>query len=123
MNIFSKINSVFLAVAVVFTTFGQLQTLPGVEQAFTQSTETDAASYSNISSKNIWGVINLDGSSSLFNVFSNSDSEEDWKKCSKTIGSRETALTKISFLYLLLSRDIVISPSIADLLYPFHFYF
>jgi hypothetical protein len=123
MNIFSKINSVFLAVAVVFTTFGQLQTLPGVEQAFTQSTETDAASYSNISSKNIWGVINLDGSSSLFNVFSNSDSEEDWKNSSKTIGSRETALTKISFLYLLLSRDIVISPSIADLLYPFHFYF
>jgi hypothetical protein len=123
MNIFSKINSVFLAVAVVFTTFGQLQTLPGVEQAFTHSTETDAASYSNISSKNIWGVINLDGSSSLFNVFSNSDSEEDWKNSSKTIGSRETALTKISFLYLLLSRDIVISPSIADLLYPFHFYF
>lgn len=123
MNIFSKINSVFLAAAVVFSTFGQLQILQGVEQGFTHTTANDAATYSNITSQNIWGVINLDGSNSLFNLFSNSESEEDRKKSLESITGRESALTKISSLYLLLARDITLSPSVGDLLYPFHFYF
>lgn len=123
MNIFSKINSVFLATAVVFSTFGHLQILQSVEQDFTHSTGNDAATYSNISSQNIWGVINLDGSNSLFNLFSNSESEEDRKNSLESITGRESALTKISCLYLLFARDIALSPSIGDLLYPFHFYF
>jgi len=123
MNIFSKINSVFLAAAILFSTFGQLQILQGVEQVFTHSTANDAATYSNISSQNIWGVINLDGSNSLFNLFSNSESEEDRKNSLESIKWRESALTKISSLYLLFARDIALSPSIGDLLYPFHFYF
>jgi hypothetical protein len=123
MNIFSKINSVFLAAAILFSTFGQLQILQGVEHVFTHSTANDAATYSNISSQNIWGVINLDGSNSLFNLFSNSESEEDRKNSLESITGRESAFTKISSLYLLFARDIALSPSIGDLLYPFHFYF
>ncbi len=123
MNIFSKINSVFLAAAVVFTTLGQVQTLPGDGRVFTHSTGTETPVYSGVTSLNIWAFINQDGNSSLSNVFSNSYSEEDRKNSSKTIRAREAALTKISSLYLLFARDIALSPSISDLLYPFHFYF
>jgi hypothetical protein len=123
MNIFSKINSILLAAAVVFTTFGQTKTFQGVEQVYTHSTGNAAATYSNISNQNIWGIINLDGSNSLFNLFSSSESEEDRKKGLESITGRESALTKVFSLYHLFARDITLSPSIRDLLYPFHFYF
>ena len=123
MNIFSKIYSVFLAAAVVLTTFGQLQTSQSFEKVYTHSTGNDTATYSNISSQNIWGVINLDGSTSLFNLFSSSESEEDRKNGLESITGRESTLTKISSYYLLFARDITLSPSVGDLLYPFHFYF
>lgn len=123
MNIFSRINSVFLAAAVVLTTFGQLQTLPVGGQVLTHSNETQTPAYSGVTSQNIWAVINLDGSSFLFNVFSNSDSEEDRTNSSKSVTDRESSLAKISSLYFLVARHIALSPSVSDLLYPFHFYF
>lgn len=123
MSIFSKINSLFLAAAVVFTTFGQIQTLPGADQILSHSEGTESPAYSGISSQNIWGVINLDSSSSLFNVYSNSESEEDRKNISKTLADLESSLTKSSSLYLLFARDIDGSPSVRELLYPFQFYF
>ena len=123
MNTISKINSLFLALAVVFSTFGQVQTLPGGDRTFTDSKRAEIPAYSDISANGIRGVINLDGNSSLFNVFSNSGSEEDRKYNSKTAAARESALTKISSVYLLFARNIALSPSISDLLYPFHFYF
>ncbi len=123
MSIFSKINSLFLVAAVVVTTFGQVQTLPSAARTFTDFEGTETPVYSSTSTYTIWGVINLDGNSSLFNVFSNSDSEEDRKDRSKTTAARESALTKISSLYLLFAKDIDFSTSVRELLYPFHFYF
>lgn len=61
--------------------------------------------------------------SNLLTVNSLQDSEEDQKNHSKLDLAQESALERYASVYLILSRAVRISPSVSELLYPFHFYF
>lgn len=123
MSIFSKVNFLFLSVAVVFTTFGQLQTSSGTPRILPHSEESETSVYSEISNRNLWGVIDSNISSSLLNFYLESDFEEDRKGSSDSDSKRQSALERISFLYLSIAKKIELSPTIGELLYPFYFYF
>lgn len=123
MGIFSKINSCILALSVVITTFGQVQPSSGDTPVSSPLQESQIPLYSGLSSQFIWGLIDFDSGSSLFNLYSNADSEEDSKNSLDAEIARESTLGRLSSLYLAIARAIDINPSIGEILYPFHFYF
>lgn len=124
MGNFSKISSWILAVAVVFASFGQMQTSPGETPIFPDTQESNIPAYSGFTSQILWGLIDFDSSPSLFNLYSNTDSsEEESKNSIDAQVSRESSLERLSALYLLIARNTDVNPSIGEILYPFHFYF
>lgn len=123
MSRFSKINCVLLAIAVAFTTLSQVQISSGQAPIFPDAQESGIPAYSGITSHLLWGFIDFDSSSSLFNLYSTTDSEEDSKDNIDAESARESSLERLSALYLFIARDIDGNPTIGELLYPFHFYF
>jgi hypothetical protein len=123
MSIFSKINSCFLALAVVFATFGQMHISSGNASIFPETQESNIPAYSGITSQNLWGLIDFERSSTLINFYAEADSEEDSKNSIEAEKARESSLTKLSVLYLAIAKNIDVHPSVGEILYPFHFYF
>lgn len=123
MSIFSKINSCFLAVAVVFATFGQMQISSGNALIYPDAQESNIPAYSGTTSQNLWGLIDSERSTSLINFYAEADSEEDSENSNKAETARESSLTKLSALYLVIAKELIVLPSIGEILYPFHFYF
>ncbi|MDZ7719723.1 MAG: hypothetical protein U5K72_12975 [Balneolaceae bacterium] len=123
MSNFSKFSSWFLAAAVVLATFGQIQNSSGEAPFFQHPQESNIPAYSGITSHILWDLIDFNSSSSLFNLYSNTNSEEDSNDHLEAEAARESSLEAISALYLSTARDIDISPTIGELLYPFYFYF
>lgn len=122
MRIFSKIPVFFLALAVVFSSFNQVQNSTP-ELAFQYSEGNGTPLYMDVSSRMLWGIINLDSSSTLLSVPSYTDLKEDKKSGSEAELALESALERFSSIYLYHARDIESSPPVRELLYPFHFYF
>lgn len=124
MRFLPKIISFLLAVGIVFSSVNRIETFTEVETVYSHSQENEAPAYREISVPTLWAVINLETSASnLLFAQSSSDSEEDLQDQTKLDLARESALERFSSIYLVLSRSVVGSSSVRELLYPFYFYF
>lgn len=114
----------FLALAIGFSAIGQVQTVSEAERTLYTTQKNNIPAYRDISIPILWAVVNMEKeASNLLRIHSLPDSKEDQKNHSKSDLARESALERHTSIYLLLSRDVITSPSISELLYPFHFYF
>lgn len=124
MKVFSKITPLLLALAIGFNAIGQVQTASQADRAFSENHRDDSPAYRDISAPVLWAVINMEKeASNLLRVHSMPDPEEDQKYHSKPDLAQESALERYVSIFLNLSRNIISSPSISELLYPFYFYF
>lgn len=124
MSIFSKITAFLLALAIGFNAIGQGQTASETESTLSATQENNGPVYRDISTPILWAVVNMEKeASNLLRIHSLPDSKEDQKNHSKSDLVQESALERYVSIFLNLSRDIISSPSISELLYPFYFYF